>query len=69
MIFIGEDFYFESGTMMSSIYTTDGKRFDWGFVKEALREGKNVSIRPATDEERKPYEKELAARKVLAGGT
>lgn len=51
LIYIGDEFYFKSGTMMSSIYTEKGQRSDWGFVNVALREGKNVSIRPATQVE------------------
>lgn len=49
--FIGDDFYSKSGTMMSSIYTEDGFRTDWGKVQIALREGMSVEIRQATDAE------------------
>ena len=56
LIFIGDHFYMESGTMMSSIYDISGNRQDWGFVQCALRKGESVHIRPATDAERKPYE-------------
>lgn len=64
LIFIGSHFYHESGTMMSSIYTLDGRRFDWGFVNVALRNGQEVFIRPATEKERHPYEEKLAELKA-----
>ena len=54
VIFIGEDFYNKSGTVMSSIYEIENgelERTDWGFITEALREGQTVNIRPANDVE------------------
>lgn len=52
LFFIGENFYWETGTIMSSIYEVRTyKRYDWGFVNRDLREGKKVNIRPATKEE------------------
>lgn len=59
LIFIGDHFYSESGSWMSSIYHLDGRRSDWGKVNVALREGRDVHIRPATDEELEHYEKQL----------
>ena len=59
LIYIGENFYRESETSMSSIYTVDGKRYDWGFVDSALQQGKTVNIRPATTLELNHYEAEL----------
>ena len=47
LIYIGEKFYLKSGSMMSSIYTEEFQRYDWGFVRRDLREGKTVNIRPA----------------------
>jgi hypothetical protein len=67
LIYIGDHFYFESGTVMSSIYTIDGERYDWGFVSIALRSGKSVHIRPATKNELALYEKKLAALKKERG--
>lgn len=67
-IYIGDRFYNESKTMMSSIYTReyteDGKgwrykRTDWGKVNRSLREGEHVEIYPATKEEIALFEKEL----------
>jgi len=55
LIFIGDDFYSNSSTEMSSIYTTDGKRFNWGKVTIALRNGEEVHIRPATKEDLNIY--------------
>lgn len=52
LFFIGDNFYEESQTRMSSIYVAGSyKRFDWGFVNCLLREGKSVFIRPATKDE------------------
>ncbi len=60
LIFIGKKFYFESSTRMSSIYTIDGQRYDWGFVQRDLSQGKSIHIRPATEKELIPYAKRLA---------
>ena len=52
LIYIGEQFYELSKSLMSSIYTEDThERYDWGFVNVALRNGDHVHIRPATDDE------------------
>ncbi len=52
LFFIGDDFYMKSGTFMSPIYEENTyKRWDWGFVEIALKEGKDITIRQATDEE------------------
>lgn len=64
LIYIGENFYSESGTIMSSIYSKDGKRWDWGFVQIALSKGVSIHIRPATKDEIKPYEERLAKIKA-----
>ena len=60
LIYIGEHFYYESSTTMSSIYSKDGKRWDWGFVQIALGKGISIHIRPATKDEIKPYEERLS---------
>lgn len=53
LFFIGDEFYFKSGTSMSSLYGVATKeRWDWGFVSVALKDGREVHIRPATAEER-----------------
>ena len=64
LVFIGDRFYSESKTMMSSIYHEDGRRYDWGFVNINLRDGKTVKIRPATPLEMEHYEDLLAKTKV-----
>lgn len=52
LFFIGDEFYSKSQTMLSSIYVAGTyERFDWGFVNCLLREGKTVTIRPATETE------------------
>jgi len=50
LVYIGRDFYFKSGTAMSSIYRRVGKqfvRFDWGFVQNELDECNEIHIKPA----------------------
>lgn len=59
LIYIGDRFYYESKTVMSSIYNINGHRSDWGFVQIALRDGESVHIRPATQEELISYERQL----------
>ncbi len=48
LFYIGDEFYGKSGTIMSPLYTTDYKRYDWGFVNVALSNGNEVIIKPAT---------------------
>lgn len=60
LIYVGDHFYWESGTVMSSIYTEDGSRSDWGGVQLALKNGETVHIRPATQNEIDRYEARLA---------
>jgi uncharacterized protein YprB with RNaseH-like and TPR domain len=67
LIYIGERFYAESGSMMSSLYTTTGHRYDWGFVQRDLRDGYEVRIRNATHAELVPYERQLAELKARRG--
>ena len=56
LVYIGDHFYHESGTNMSSIYTEHGERSDWGFVQSALRRGETIEIRQATQQEKDHYE-------------
>lgn len=63
LIYIGDHFYHESGTMMSSIYGEDGSRSDWGKVQAALRAGQPIEIRQATQQERDFYEAHLSRLK------
>jgi hypothetical protein len=52
LIYIGDRYYKESHTIMSSIYEeSTWMRFDWGFVNTDLRNGISVRIRPANAEE------------------
>jgi len=59
LIYIGDEFYSKSGTVMSSIYTEDGERYDWGFVQIALRNGEDIHIRQANNIEMQFYNKKL----------
>lgn len=52
LVYMGDDLYSRSGSVLSPIYTEDGRRSDWGFVQVALREGEEVNIRQGTEEER-----------------
>jgi hypothetical protein len=61
LIYIGDHFYEESGTAMSSVYSDVGERFDWGKIKNVLRTGTPVTIRPATVSERARYAAQLVA--------
>jgi hypothetical protein len=67
IVYIGRDFYYKSGTMMSSLYQKfpDGsfKRYDWGFAECDLEEGIGIRIRKATREEVAIFTKELEKRK------
>jgi hypothetical protein len=59
IIYIGGNFYSDSGSSMSCIYGLDGKRWDWGFVEIALQNGTTFHIRPATEAEKHPYFEKL----------
>jgi len=62
LIYIGEKFYLQSGTMMSSIYEQKNNHYsrtDWGFVSVALSNGDKIKIRPATERELKYFNKIL----------
>ncbi len=67
LFFIGDSFYHESSTLMSPIYTVEKKRFDWGLVNVALRNGSTVLIRPATEEEMAWAKEELTKLKRKFG--
>ena len=60
LIYIGEHFYLESGTIMSPIYTENGDRSDWGHVQSILKTGGSIEIRQATQVERDFYEERLS---------
>ena len=59
LVYTGDHFYLESGSVMSPIYTEDGRRYDWGFVQRDLRAGNEITIRQATDAERVEAERQL----------
>ena len=63
IVYIGRDFYMDSGTVMSCIYEKkqDGsyERFDWGFTEIALENGEVLMMRPATDNEKRFFEEKL----------
>lgn len=61
-VYIGNRFYRESKTMMSSIYVNNGNIFirtDFGKIQSALERGENIEIRPATTNEIKLFEEKL----------
>jgi len=52
LFFIGEKYYTESRTVMSSIYEVGTfKRSDWGKVDIELSNGNEINIRQATERE------------------
>lgn len=59
LIYIGDHFYNDSGSMMSPLYTESGARYDYGFMACDLRDGKKITIRQATVGEQDKYEAEL----------
>ena len=59
LVYIGEDFYRQSYTEMSPLYTEDGKRYDYGFLQVDLKKGYDVHIRQATSKEMEFYNKML----------
>jgi len=59
IIYVGQKFYNQSGSIMSSMYTEDDKRMDYGFLQIALENGEEVFIRQATAEEFAFYQKKL----------
>lgn len=63
LIYIGKDYYWNSGTVMSSLVGEQGQREDWSTVEQALRDGNAVTIRPATPVEIKWADSVLAALK------
>lgn len=66
LFYIGDEFYWESGTVMSSLYNVDTKeRWDWGKVQLFIRsENNEVLIRPANEEEMKWAKNKLANIKI-----
>lgn len=51
LIYIGDRFYNDSGSIMSSLYSEEWQRYSWGDVNRDLANGIKVTIRPATDAE------------------
>lgn len=67
VIYVGERFYWESETVMSSFYLEHKGHFertDLGKIEIALQAGKSVEIRPATKAELALFEKSLAEIKA-----
>ena len=71
IVFIGEKFYEESQTIMSSVYELlpNGKwqRYDYGFLQLDIQSGKNIYIRPATKQELRLFEGKLNEMLVMWG--
>ncbi len=59
LIYIGDDFYLRSGTIMSPCYTMDGKQSSLGEVDSVLKECGTVTCRKVTNAELEKYEAEL----------
>jgi hypothetical protein len=68
LIYIGDKFYHESKTFMSSIYKVNYERYDYGFLQRDLEIGEEIHIRQANPSELKYFEsrlKELLKRKEI----
>ncbi|HUV81761.1 MAG TPA: hypothetical protein VMW53_01610 [archaeon] len=55
-IYIGQNFYHDSNTVMSSVYKikaygVEYERADWGMISQYLAQGIEIYIRPAHDSE------------------
>lgn len=48
--YFGEEYYYKSGTMMGVLYTQEGNRYDWGFLRQDVEAGEEVLVKPATPE-------------------
>jgi hypothetical protein len=48
--YFGDKYYNESGTIMSSLYTEKGERYDWGFLRRDVENGEDVVVRKATSD-------------------
>lgn len=63
VIFIGDKYYMRSGSIMSSVYQKYPDslltRTDWSKINQALQNGEEVHIRPATKEELKWADEQL----------
>jgi len=63
LVFIGERFYKESQTLMSSIYQSlpggMWERYDWGKLQLDINAVKNIHFLPATKEEIQRFETKL----------
>ena len=72
LIYFGESYYEQSGSMIGSLYTTSGDRTDWEKVKVALRAGESVEITPASKKQHaaiaKSTERTIAAMKDAGFG-
>lgn len=64
IIFTGESFYRESGSIMSPLYKETGERYDYGFLQRDLANGCDISIRQATPKELDFYKNKLSLIKA-----
>lgn len=55
VIFLGSEFYRDSGTRLGNLYTTSGKRMDMAKIEALALQGNTITIRPATLAEKQPY--------------
>lgn len=69
LIYIGPQFYFESGTIMSPFYTEDGARSSLNEIESHLIKGGTVTCRPATAAEVGHYEQKLRELKQRKSNT
>ncbi len=68
LFFVGRRYYLNSGTIMSWVYEVGFyARADWGMVERALAGGRQINIRPASQEELEWADKKLEAIRNEAG--
>jgi len=62
IVYYGDQLYWDSGTIMSPLYSEAGDRYDWGFISRDLQDGHIVLIRPASRDEMAAKSEELRIR-------
>jgi len=63
-VFIGQDFYYDSSTIMSSVYELEWNskitvRSDWGKIQQLLANGYEIHIRQANPGELVNFQRKL----------
>jgi len=59
LVYTGDHFYKESGSLMSPLYKENGERYDYGFLQRDLANGCEVTIRQCLPRELEYYTSKL----------